>query len=225
VRWSSLVVVAGLVAGGAVTTAPAASAVGTCSMLVPSRFSINQYARNFTVPQGRNCAAAGVADAFWFAYHPTKGAVNLGAAYVDGARSTQIALIDTMPVGKWTWKGSLATDAAYSSEVFQYPAYTDVRLGSSARIIPTRAGTKVNLRTKAMRYWQRGHKFIGWSGARGRIEYRTPGTSVWRPLKEVYSTSTGAYSYTYRTTAVREYRVVFTTVPTIWGSTSPVRRR
>jgi len=41
------------------------------------------------------------------------------------------------------------------------------------------------------------------------------------PLKEVYSNSTGAYSYTYTTSAVRDYRVVFPTISVMWGSTSP----
>jgi hypothetical protein len=46
-----------------------------------------------------------------------------------------------------------------------------------------------------------------------------------RPLKEVYSTSTGAYSYTYTTSAVRDYRVILQVTGTIWESTSPIVRK
>ena len=38
-------------------------------------------------------------------------------------------------------------------------------------------------------------------------------------------TSTAAYSYTYTTSAVRDYRVVFGDVSTMWGSTSPIVRK
>jgi hypothetical protein len=60
-------------------------------------------------------------------------------------------------------------------------------------------------------------------GLRGQIQYRTPDTSTWRALKEVYSYSNGTYSYAYTTSAARYYRVVLydASNKTIWGSTSP----
>ena len=223
-RLLSLLAAAGLVAGGAVAAAPAASAAGTCSLYVTSRFSIGQPYRAVTIPQGPNCAAAGVVDAYWIAYHPTQGPVN-DAVYADRARSTTIDLYDDeTPLGPWTWRPAFATDAN-DNDVYQYTTTTDVRLATYGRVTPTRSGTKVNVRTTAMRYWQGGHKFIGWSGARGQIQYRTPGTTTWRGLKEVYSTSTGAYSYTYTTSAVRDYRVVFRDISTMWGSISPIVRK
>ncbi|HEY0692133.1 MAG TPA: hypothetical protein VGD71_24205 [Kribbella sp.] len=222
-RLLSLLAAAGLVAGGAVAAAPAATAAGTCSLYVPSRFSIGQEYRDITVPQGPNCAAAGVVGAFWFAHHPTKGDVT-DAGYENKARSTTVTLYDTMPIGRWTWRPGTAWDTT-GTVVYQYTTYTDVRLATYGRVTPTRSGTKVNVKTTAMRYWQGGHKFIGWSGARGQIQYRTPGTTTWRALKDVYSTSTGAYSYTYTTSAVRDYRVVFGDVSTMWGSTSPIVRK
>ena len=228
-RLLSLLAAAGLVTGGVVAAAPAASAApaattaGTCSMYVTSRFSIGQPYRAITVPEGPNCAAAGVVDAAWLAYHPTQGPVN-GALYESGARSTTVDLYDDMPIGRWTWRPQGAYDAN-DNLVSQYTTYTDVRLATYGRVTPTRSGTKVNVKTTAMRYWQGGSKFIGWSGARGQIQYRTPGTTTWHGLKDVYSTSTGTYSYTYTTSAVRDYRVVFGDISTMWGSTSPIVRK
>jgi hypothetical protein len=224
----SLLAAAGLVAGGAVAAAPAATAAGTCSVYVTSRFSIGQPYRAVTIPQGPNCATAGVVDAAWYAYHPTKGLVGPGTVYRNSSRSTTIDLIDGLPLGRWTWRPNGAYDAT-GNAVYQYTTTTDVRLATYGRVVPTRSGTKVNVKTTAMRYrqsdyWQSG-KFIGWSGARGQIQYRTPGTTTWHGLKDVYSTSTGAYSYTYTTSAVRDYRVVFTDVSTMWGSTSPIVRK
>jgi hypothetical protein len=222
-RLLSLLAAAGLVAGGVVAAAPAASAAGTCSMYVPSRFSIGQSYRTITVPQGPNCAAVGVIDASWFAYHPTKGEVN-HVMFLDHSRSEIVELWDVMPIGRWTWRPGAAY-AAYGLPVYQYTTSTDVRLATYGRVTPTRSGTKVNVKTTAMRYWQGGHKFIGWSGARGQIQYRTPGTTTWRALKDVYSTTSGTYSYTYTTSAVRDYRVVFGDASTMWGSTSPIVRK
>lgn len=227
-RLLPLLAAVGLVTGGVVTAAPAAAApaaaaADTCSMYVASRFSIGQPYRYITIPQGPNCAAARVEMAFWFAYHPSAGDAWLGAAYMDSARSTKITLVDTMPIGRWTWRPGGASRGTTS--IYQYTTYTDVRLATYGRVTATRSGAKVNVKTTAKRYWQSGHKYIGWSGARGQIQYRAKGTATWRPLKEVYSNSTGAYSYTYTTRAVRDYRVVFPTISVMWGSTSPIVRK
>src|SRR4051794_1673420 len=70
-RVLSFLAAAGLVTAGLVASAPTAGAAGTCSLYVPSRISIGQPYRAVTVKQGPNCAAAGVTDAAWTAYHPT----------------------------------------------------------------------------------------------------------------------------------------------------------
>ncbi len=178
-----------------------------------------------TVRQGPNCAAARVQEAFWDAIHPNHGFV-ASISFMNYARSARFYVNDYTRIGRWTWKGTLAFD--YQGQlVYQWPTHTDVRLASYGRVAVVRIGSKINVRTTAMRYWQHDSngKFIGWSGARGLIQYRTPGTATWKGLKEVYSYSNGTYSYTYTTTASREYRVILRDVSTIWGSTSPVVRR
>jgi len=225
-RVKSGVVAVGLaVAGVLATSGQPATAAGTCSLYVPSRVSISQPYRGITVPLGPNCAASGVTWADWDGYHPTQGLEEV--LLFDHVSSVVWDLYDWKPIGRWQWRPSGAYDSGYN-DVYQYgPYYTDVRLGSYGRVTATRYGSKVNVKTAAARYWQGGSKFIGWSGARGQIQWRTPGTTTWRGLKEVYSTSGGNYSYTYTTTAVRDYRVVLydATANTIWGSTSPTVRR
>jgi hypothetical protein len=218
-----LLVATGLVTAGLITTAPAATAVGMCSLHVPSRFSIGAPSRAVTVTEGPNCAAAGVVDAVWLAHHPTTGVVN-GAIFEGGARSEVVELVDAMPLGRWTWQPGGAYDAA-GDTVAQYSPYTDVRVASYGRVAAKRAGAKVKLRTTAARYWQGGSRFIKWAGARGQLQYRTPGSTTWHGLKEVYSDPSGTYSYTYTTTAARDYRVVLRATGTIWESTSPAVHR
>jgi len=161
----------------------------------------------------------------WDGYHPTQGIQEI--MLFDHVSSVVWDLYDWQPIGRWQWRPAGAHDSGYN-EVYQYgPYYTDVRLASYGRVTATRYGSKVSVTTAAARYWQSGSKIIGWSGARGQIQWRAPGTTTWRGLKEVYSNSGGNYSYTYTTSAVRDYRVVLydATANTIWGSTSPVVRR
>ncbi len=215
----------GLASAGLVAAAPSASAAGTCSLYVPSKLAIGASFRTITINEGPNCAAAGVSDAAWTAVHSTAGDID-SVVYLDGDRSEPFDIYGDDPVGKWTWRPEGAFTAS-NAEVYQYTTYTDVRLASYGRVYPTRSGSKVNIKTLGARWWGAGDKFIGWSYARGQIQYRTPGTTTWHALKEVYSYSNGTYSYTYSTTAVRDYRVVFynATNNTIWGSTSPVVRK
>jgi len=166
-----------------------------------------------------------VVGADWDGYHPTQGLEEI--LLFEHTSSEIWNLYDWQPIGRWQWRPAGAWDSNYT-DVYQYgPYYTDIRLASYGRVTATRYGSKVNVRTAAARYWQGGSKFIGWSGARGQIQWRTPGTTTWHGLKEVYSNSSGTYSYTYTTSAVRDYRVVLynATNNTIWGSTSPVVRR
>ncbi len=193
-------------------------------MYAPSRIAIGQPFRTYLVRLGPNCAQPPRVDyASWYGYHPTQG---LQVVMIYDGTTAEYWDVDSYstPPGRWTWRPSAAWDINLD-DVYQYTTYTDVRMASYGRVTATRIGSRVNVRTTAMRYWGAGEKFIGWSGARGQIQYRTPGTTTWRGLKEVYSYSNGTYSYTYTTTASREYRVILRDVSTIWGSTSPVVRR
>jgi hypothetical protein len=223
-RLTSWLAAVGMVATGLVTTAQPAAATGACSLYVPSRIAVAQHYRAIGVRLGSNCVAAGVSWANWDGYHPTQGLEEI--LIFDGSTTEYWDLYDwDAPLGRWTWR----PEGAYKSnfeDVYQYgPYYTDVRLASYGRATATRSGSKVNVRSVAMRYWTAESRFIGWAGARGQLQYRVPGTTIWRGLKEVYSYSNGAYSYTYTTNQVRDYRVVLYDYSTIWGSTSPVVRK
>jgi len=213
---------AGLVAAGAVVSAPTATAAGTCSAYIPSRVGIGQPYRGITIKAGSNCAAAAMDWAAWEAYHPTQG-YEASAYFEYPSFSDTWDLYSFDPLGRWQWRPAGAYDRS-SNEIYQYgPYYTDVRLSSYGRVTATRSGSRVNVRTTAARYWQGGDKFIGWAYARGQIQYRVNGGAVWHPLKDVYSSSSGTYSYTYTVSAARYYRVVLydASSKTIWGSTSP----
>ncbi|TCN34878.1 hypothetical protein EV644_118128 [Kribbella orskensis] len=223
-RLTALTATIGLaVAGLTAIAAPTATAAGTCSAYIPSRVSIGQPYRGITIRAGSNCQSAQMDWAAWEAYHPTQGyQTSVLFDYPSFSDTWDLYSWDA-PLGRWQWRPAGAYDAN-SNEIYQYgPYYTDVRLSSYGRVTATRSGSRVVVRTAAARYWGAGEKFVGWAYARGQIQYRTPGTSTWRGLKDVYSNSSGTYSYTYPTSAARYYRVVLYDAAnkTIWGSTSP----
>jgi hypothetical protein len=221
-RLTTLIAATGLAAVGLTVTAPTATGAGTCSAYIPSRVGIGQPYRAITVPAGPNCAAAGMEWASWTAYHPTQGPQEIITFdYPNYSDTWDLYSFDD--IGRWQWRPDGAYDHDFN-EIYQYgPYYSDVRLSSYGRVTATRSGSQVNVRSAAARYWQGGDKFIGWAYARGQIQYRVNGGTVWHPLKDVYSNSSGAYSYTYATSAARYYRVVLynASTNTIWGSTSP----
>jgi hypothetical protein len=224
-RLTTVIAATGLAAAGLTATAPTATAAGSCSAYIPSRVAVGQPYRAITIRAGSNCSTAQMDWAAWFAYHPTQGLQEVAffehPSYSDTWHMYSASAYT--PIGRWQWRPEGAYDRS-SEPIYQYgPYYTDVRLASYGRVTATRIGSRVNLRTSAYRYWGDGAKFIGWASARGQIQYRSPGTSTWRALKEVYSYPNGTYSYTYTTSAARYYRVVFydASNKTIWGSTSP----
>jgi hypothetical protein len=221
-RVPSLLAATGLVATGLIAATPTANAAGACSIYVLTKFSITAPYRAVPVSQGPNCAVAGVVSAAWTGYHPTAGPASV-VTFANGARSDTVELYDDVPLGLWNWRPGYAYDAN-DNAVYQYSPYTDVRLGSYGRVTVARTGTRVNVRTTAMRYWSGGDKFIGWSDARGQIQYRTLGTTTWVGLKDVYSSPTGLYSYTFTSAAARDYRVVLAATPQIWNAVSPTVR-
>ena len=224
-RRVSLLAVLGVVAGEVVVGTPTAAAVPMCGLVIQPTVAIGAAYSEIPAKEAANCVEAGVTEASWFAYHPgvVTGPVN-GVIFEGDRRSVAVAIFGTAPLGRWTWQPSGAF--AGFVPVAQFGPYsTDVRLASTAKVTATRVGTKVMLATTATRYWVAGNKFIGWSGARGQIQWRTPGATTWNALKDVSSTTTGTYAYAYTTSLGRDYRVVITSAPTIFGSTSPVVRR
>ena len=230
-RLTTILAATAVAAAGLTATAPtataatAATAAGSCSAYIPGRVAVGQPYRAITIRAGANCSTAQMDWAAWYAYHPTQGLQEVALfEHPNYSDTWQLYSASAYtPLGRWQWTPVGAYDRN-ADPIHQYgPYYTDVRLASHGRVTATRTGSRVNLRTSAYRYWGDGARVIGWAAARGQIQYRTPGTTTWRPLKEVYSSATGTYSYTYTTSATRYYRVVFYDAAnkTIWGSTSP----
>jgi len=56
-------------------------------------------------------------------------------------------------------------------------------------------------------------------------DLRALGSSTWTSLKYVYPDSAGKDTYTYTSSATRDYRMVFGDTSVVWGHTSAVVRK
>lgn len=153
-----------------------------------------------------------------------KGAKQDGVLYATNTGGTEIwfadpiQVFDTNRLGTWTWTPVRAlpplTLAGLNSPTM------DVRVGSVSYVAATRSGSHVTVSTRAYRYWTSTHAFGTWGLAQGIIQWRSPGTTTWKNLKNVSSDNYGTYSYRYTVTSQREYRVVMFDGTYVWGNTS-----
>lgn len=141
-----------------------------------------------------------------------------------------MAVTDSDHLGLWRWhptSGFSDIIPPYAEETLTLQEMnsttTDVRVGSAGTVVARRVGSKVTIATRSTRYWTSTHTFGPWYKAVGVIQYRTPGTTVWRSLKDVAADGYGRYAYTYTASSRRDYRyIAFNKAPYIWGSISSI---
>jgi hypothetical protein len=197
-----------------------ATAAGQCSLVVPARVAVTAPYRGVPVSLGADCAAANVVYANWSGYHPTRGISDI--VIFDETTTGVWDLYDNQPLWRRDWRG-FASDAEWNTVAANSPA-TDIRVGSWAGIGATRVGGRVTVRIRSVRYAYTLDRYIGWAGSRGTVQWRQSAAKPWTNLKWVYPGRSGDASFSYNA-PVREYRVVFPNLASIWGATSGFVRR
>ncbi|MBO1767921.1 hypothetical protein [Allobranchiibius sp. GilTou38] len=205
---------------------PAASGTpyGTCKLVVPStiRLTSDFEGDPSDMPSlTGGCVLHGVVTASWYA-----GGDNVSDAAYTVLFDTDI--IDESEnldyVGVMTWKGRFAFDDQGHTYTQNAPV-TTVKVGSWAGLQTSRSGSKVTINTRAVRYAYSLDMNIPWASETGVIQYRAKGGSTWTDLKAFTTNSAGATSYSYTSSATRDYRAVYTEQPYIFGTTSPTSQR
>ena len=197
---------------------------GTCKLVVPAsiRLTSDFASGPSDMPSlTGGCVLHGVVTASWYA-----GGDNVSDAAYVVLFDTDIVdeSEDLAYVGVMTWKGRFAFDDQGHTYVQNAPV-TTVKVGSWAGLQTARSGSKVTINTRAVRYAYSVDKNIPWAGETGVIQYRAKGASTWTNLKDFTTNSAGATSYTYTSSATRDYRAVYGEQPYIWGTTSPTSQR
>lgn len=199
----------------------AARPYGTCKLVVPSRVRVGALITDIPVQVTGGCVLHLGLKAIWY-----RGSNDLmtseDAVVFEGASTSSWYVFSMGPLGTRTWRGWAALDS--NQNVYsQNEPETTVKLVSYAGLNTTRARGKTTLNTRVIRYATSLDENIPYAGETGLIQYREKGQTSWKGLKNVVANSRGLYSYSYTTSKVREYRVVYKETTYIWGSTSPVR--
>lgn len=209
-----------LVAGAALATAPSASAAAQCTLSAPAKVFIAKPYTEIKLRASGSCTW-GEGMGAWEGIHPNHGLVAF--AFFDAKSTDAWDVYDWVKLGSYTWRPSGAYGQDYN-ELSQNSPKTSVRLGSWSYVGATRSGSRVTVKTQVNRYNPDTSRHTSYNKVPATIQYRTPGTSTWHNLKTVTSSSAGKASYTYTSTAKRDYRVVVKDSPSVWGSTSGAKR-
>lgn len=222
-RLTSLVLGALLATGLVVSTEGVASAApAQCSIVVPSKVTIDQPYRGLTPRLSSNCRAAGVAYASWDFVHPREGFQHI--AIFDGVTTDPWDVNDWDPTGVYTVRPSTAYDADYGS-VSQNTTKTTVKLGARLTATAKRANGKLTLSTTAKVYSPRTETWAPRSRAKVSLMRKAPGAATWTWVKSATATSTGRVSLSVAPKAGM-YRLQVRETASVWAvSSSPVRGR
>lgn len=219
-RLKSLVIGALVATGLVVSTGGVASAAGQCSIVVPSKVTIDQPYRALTARLANDCFAAGTAYASWDFIHPSQGFQHI--AIFDGTITDAWDVYDWKPTGVYTVRPSHARDANYD-DVFQNTTTTTVKLGARLTATAKRANGKLTLSTTAKVYSPNANTWVGRSKAKVSLMRKAPGSNSWTWVKSATATSTGKVSLTVVPKA-GQYRLQVGETPSVWAvASSPVR--
>lgn len=194
---------------------------GTCKLVVPTTARVVRDHLAIPVSVTNGCALHPGPLALW--YVGSEEDPKDFIFFIDEKGTTWDMYADT-PLGKRTWLGDGAIDDD-ANLYLQNAPQTTVKVGSWAGLQTSRSGNKVTVTPRAVRYATSLDRNIPWAGQKSTIQYRAVGGSSWTNLKSLLNNASGTASYTYTTSATREYRVVYNEATYIWGAVSPTSRR
>ena len=199
---------------------------GTCSLVVPAAVRVVRPGTTVPVRLTGGCAlkADSSTVAGWYI-----GGQDEPVDYIafDYSNRSSWEVFSFTPLGTRTWSGDGAFDADSENErdYSQNAPRTTVKVGSWAGLSTSRKGSTVTLTTRVVRYSTDRDENIVWAGENGVIQYRAAGATTWKALKNITTGAKGTASYTYTSSATRDYRVVYGETTYVWGATSPTSRR
>ncbi|MEP7370152.1 MAG: hypothetical protein ABI662_10870 [Dermatophilaceae bacterium] len=210
-----------MIAAGIGVSSPVASAAGACTLSVPNRIVIGHPYMAVTLRASGPCATSGGYGS-WVLYHPTQGGQAI--AIFDGA-PTDIWNVYSWDVkfGRQNWRPSWAWDGGYN-DLAQNSPDVDVRLATAAWISSSRYGSTVTLKGTSLVYSTGNDSYFKRSAGAG-FQYRERGSTTWRTLKSMWTSSAGTTTMSYRSTARRDYRFVLYTTPISWDQASATTTR
>jgi hypothetical protein len=196
----------------------------TCSFKVPPRLTMNAANTNYAVPLGSDCPATMVGGAWTATW---KNGYSLSVLCQRGKCPGISLSTKHVPVGKVTWVGDASggVDENNQKVATLLPAYTEIRLGSSASVNAGRKGTRTAFLTTVWYFNPTTNTYARWAGRKLLLQYQEIGTTTWRGLAYTTTNASGQASYTYYPGRTRRYRVYVPASTSVWDYYSPTISR
>lgn len=208
-----------LSAGLGSVVAPA-QAAPYCNIYPPSRVAIWGESQTFTYTFGAGCEVSGAAAASWRAAYPDSEEGRY-VAEASWERGRDLTGSDT--VWQWQRKGRVQwTPVGSDPGLIQNQAWTTIKFGAVSYIAARRTGGYHEVTARAYHYTP--GTVVGGiapSGGRpGQVQFRTPGSSTWRPVAGVRLERDGRVIIRTWSPGARYYRVSFGEQPTLFDTIS-----
>lgn len=204
----------------AIVAAPSAQAAEDCNLSVTNRVAISR--QYIPIPVTVNGVCAVDSWAAWDLIHPTQGEYD-GVLFDGETATTWDVYAWYTKIGKQTWRPYAAYDVN-DNELTQNSPTTDVRLAAAAWISSSRSGNVVTLTGTSLIYSTGTDRFFKRS-ASGVFQFRERGTTTWKPLKAVTTSSTGTVTLKYTYSQARDYRFALYSTPISWDVGSAITTR
>jgi hypothetical protein len=223
-----LPVVVACAAAVAVPT-PAAAAPSQCSLVMPTKVVIDDDTVPTDIRLSSNCFTNGADHAYWDLLHPGSGwggPLDFESAdFASGDPDYYIEWYDDDPMGNWYLEPVEAAQAD-GDPLTQNSAVTKVKYASRLTTKVTRTSTRLTWAVTATQWSGRTH---GWN-TRAKVTvslfHQATGSTTWRYVKSVTTTSTGKATMVMNSPKAGNYRLVVGETPTVWASySSPIRGR
>ena len=203
------------------------STANACSLVMPTKVVVAARSVDADVRVATNCSANGAEHAYWDLFHPGRN-YGWGLMFEEADLAHPnwyITWRDFDPMGVWTLV-PVEAEQADGNPLKQNSAVVKVKYGSRLTTKVTRTRTALSWAVTATQWSGVKH---GWN-TRARVTvglfHQPPGSTTWKYVKSVKTSSTGRATVTLGSPKAGNYRLVVGETPTVWAAYStPIRGR
>jgi hypothetical protein len=226
---SAVLPVAVICAAAVAVPSPALAGTEQCTLVMPTKVVINAKIVESALRLGNNCTANSADRASWDLVHSTGKIADLDFLPEDFAAGVTYGYMewyDVDAMGRYTSRAAGAATAADAS-LSQNSPVTVIKYHSRLVTKTTRNSTGgLTWAVTAQQWSGRSHAYVGRPKVTVGLFHQASGSTTWKYVKSVTTTSTGKATVTMGAPKTGLYRLVVAQTPTVWASYStPVKGR
>jgi hypothetical protein len=201
----------------------AQSAATQCSIVMPSKVAIGAAKVTTPIRVASNCTANDVDMAHWALEHASGAYTPLDFVVSVGDISQRLQWFDDDPMGTWTTSPEEATTAA-DDPLVQNTTTTRVKYAARLTTRATRTTHALSWAVTATQWSGRSHGYVGRPRVAVSLMHQAPGSTTWKYVKAVRTSSTGRATVSLGSPKTGSYRLAVAETPSVWSAySSPVR--